>query len=110
DTDVDSHDDLPTVTRDRAALDAVELVPFRRAIDSGVSMLMTAHVRYPALDALPATLSRTILGDLLRAELGFTGIVVSDDLEMGALRSFGDVPEVAVAALRAGVDWLLVCK
>lgn len=111
DTGVDSHIDLPVVKRNRAALEAVELAPFRAAIAAQVPMLMTAHVRYPALDPeLPATLSPRILSDLLRADLGFTGVVVSDDLEMGALRSFGAVPDLAVAALGAGADWVLICN
>ena len=111
DTDVDSHLELPVVRRDRDALGAVELAPFRAAIAAGWPMLMTAHVRYTALDSeLPATLSRRILVDLLRGELGFAGVLVSDDLEMGALRRFGEVPDLAVAALAAGVDWALVCN
>jgi beta-N-acetylhexosaminidase len=109
DTDVDSHVDLPTVRRDRAGLDAIELLPFRAAIAAGVPMLMTAHVLCPALDASrPATLSPAILRDLLRAELGFHGVIVSDDLEMGAVRRHAAVEDAAVAALAAGVDWLLV--
>jgi beta-N-acetylhexosaminidase len=111
DTDRDSHAELPLVGRSRAELEAVELKPFRAAVAAGVPLLMTAHVLYPALDPLrPATLSRPILRDLLRRDLGFRGVVVSDDLEMGAIRSRGSVPEAAVEALRAGVDWLLVCN
>jgi beta-N-acetylhexosaminidase len=111
DTDRDSHSELPLVARNRAELEAVELKPFRAAVAAGVPMLMTAHVLYPALDPLrPATLSRPILHDLLRGEIGFRGVVVSDDLEMGAIRQHGAVPDAAVEALAAGVDWLLVCN
>jgi len=111
DTDRDSHTDLPVVNRSRAELEELELVPFRAAIAARIPMLMTAHVVYSALDpAHPATLSRSIVHGLLRAELGFQGVVVSDDLEMRAVSDRLPVPEAAVAALRAGVDWLLVCN
>lgn len=111
DTELDSHVDLPTVRRDRAGIDAVELLPFREAIRAGVPLLMTAHVLYPALDdAHPATFSRAILGDLLRLEMGFAGVIVSDDLEMGAVRRRMEVEDAAVTALAAGVDWALICN
>lgn len=111
DTDRDSHLELPVVGRSREQLEAVELVPFRAAIAAGIPMLMTAHVLYPALDPeRPATLSPTILRDLLRGELGYDGVIVSDDLEMRALSDDCPVAEAAVASLRAGCDWLLVCN
>jgi beta-N-acetylhexosaminidase len=110
DTNLDSHTDLPVVHRSRAQLEEVELPPFRAAIAAGAPLLMTAHVVYSALDPhQPATLSRSIVYDLLRKELGYAGVVVSDDLEMRAIRARLPVPDAAVAALRAGVDWLLVC-
>ncbi len=110
DTDRDSHAELPVVRRGRGDLAAVELPPFRAAIAANVEMLMTAHVMYPALDERnPATLSRPILQDLLRGELGFRGVVVSDDLEMRAISGRQAIPDAALASLRAGVDWLLVC-
>jgi beta-N-acetylhexosaminidase len=110
DTDRDSHVELPVVRKRRADLEATELVPFRAAIAAGVPLLMTAHVLYPALDERPATLSPRICRDLLRTELGFTGVLVSDDLAMQAVSGTAALPEVAVAALGAGVDWLLVCN
>lgn len=111
DTAQDSHLELPTVTRSRPQLERIELAPFRAAIDAAIPMLMSAHVRYLALDAdLPATLSRPILHDLLRRELAFPGVVISDDLEMRALRGAGSVADCAVYALQAGVDWALVCN
>jgi beta-N-acetylhexosaminidase len=111
DTAKDSHLELPVVDRPRAALERVELAPFRAAIAAGVPMLMTAHVLYPALDPdNPATLSRKILTDLLRAELGFDGVVASDDLEMRAIGEYRDIGSAAVATLRAGADALLVCQ
>jgi beta-N-acetylhexosaminidase len=109
-TDRDSHLEQPIVRRDRAALDAVELLPFRAAIAAAIPLLMTAHVLYPALDPdNPATLSPLILGGLLRRELGFGGVVVSDDLAMRAISDRMPVADAAVAALRAGVDCVLVC-
>ena len=111
DTDLDSHLELPRVARSRAALESTELPPFRAAIGAGIPLLMTAHVVYTALDPQrPATLSPPILRDLLRRELGFTGVVVSDDLEMRAVAAHHDIAEAALAALAAGVDWLLVCN
>jgi len=111
DTDRDSHLELPVVRRGVAALQATELAPFRAAIAAEIPMLMTAHVLYPALDRdRAATLSPAILHGLLRDELGFRGVVVSDDLDMRAVSDHAAVPEAAVASLRAGVDWLLLCN
>ncbi len=111
DTIADSHLELPVVRRSRAQLAEVELAPFREAIGAGIPMLMTAHVLYPALDsACAATLSSHILSDLLRGELGFAGVIVSDDLEMRAIADHSDVGAAAVATLRAGADMLLICE
>ncbi len=111
DTDRDSHTELPVAMRSRAALDSTELLPFRAAIAVGVPLLMTAHVVYPALDPhQPATLSRRTLQNLLRQEMGFAGVVVSDDLGMRAISAHWSIPEGAVAALQSGVDWVLICN
>jgi beta-N-acetylhexosaminidase len=111
DTEKDSHVELPTVRRSRAEIERTELVPFRAAIAARIPMLMTAHVLYPALDVdHPATVSRTILTDLLRTELGFEGVIVSDDLEMRAISDHGDIGAAAVASVAAGADALLVCQ
>lgn len=111
DTECDSHHVLPVVRRSRAALQEIELPPFAAAISSGVPLIMTAHVLYPSLDdRLPATLSPRIVQELLRGEFGFTGVIVSDDLQMGAISGSMALPDAAVTALRAGVDWLLVCN
>jgi beta-N-acetylhexosaminidase len=110
DTHQDSHDSLPEVERSRESLLATEIPPFAAAIAAGCSLVMTAHVAYPHLDpsGLPATLSRAILVDLLRGELGFQGVVCSDSLLMAGVRDqFASEGELAVAALNAGVDWLL---
>lgn len=110
DTTTDSHHVLPVVEADRVRLDAVELEPFRRAIRRGLPAIMTAHVRYPALDAeAPATLSRPILTDLLRNELGFQGVTLTDDMEMRAIFDHQTIGEASVRALRAGADMVLIC-
>jgi beta-N-acetylhexosaminidase len=110
DTTGDSHFVLPRVRRSRRDLEALELLPFRRAIAAGVPALMTAHVVYPALDRRPATLSSKICRDLLRRRLGFAGVLFSDDLEMNAVAGRTTPGRAAVAALRAGCDMLLVCQ
>jgi beta-N-acetylhexosaminidase len=110
DTDADSHHTLPHVDVDRDRLEQREWVPFVRAIADGVASIMTAHVVVDRLDPVPATRSRFLLRDVLRDDLGFRGVVVSDDLEMAG---FGD-PELigdhAVTSVRAGCDVLLVCR
>lgn len=111
DTSKDSHADLPFVEHDRARLDAVELPPFRAASHARVAALMTAHVVYRALDpGVPATLSRAVCTTLLRNELGFRGVLFSDDLEMRALSDRFGIEQSAVRAIRAGADALLVCS
>ena len=106
---VDSHVGLPIIDVDRARLDRVELPPFRAAIAAGVPAIMLAHLIVPALDAtpdLPASLSRRIATDLLRKELGFAGLAVTDDLEMGALATIGEAA-AGERALEAGADFVL---
>jgi beta-N-acetylhexosaminidase len=103
-TAVDSHEALATVAGDPAAA----LLPFRAAIAAGVCCVMTAHVVVPALDRVPATLSRRILTGLLRGELGFDGAVVTDGLEMGAVSGTVGLAEGAVRAVAAGADALCV--
>lgn len=110
DTELDSHLALPRVAHDAARLAAVELAPFR-ACRGRIPMIMTAHVVYPALEeGVPATLSRAVVTDLLRGELGYDGVVVSDDLEMKAVADHFGVEESAVRAIEAGCDLLLVCS
>ena len=110
-TVIDSHDDLPYDERDRATLEEVDLPPFQAAIAQEIELLMTAHVVYPALDPQqPASLSAIIMNDLLRQRLGFQGVIVSDDLEMGAIIRHSSVAAAAVQALSAGADLLLVCQ
>jgi beta-N-acetylhexosaminidase len=111
DTSADSHEELPVVRADRQTLLRRELLPFRRAARAGIPALMTAHVMYPALDrAVPATLSRKILHDLLRERLRFRGAVISDALEMKAIADRYGIGEAAVLAVTAGCDVVLVCR
>ena len=108
-TTTDSHTGLPKIEVDRATLDRIELPPFRAAIAAGVPAIMSAHIVVPSLDAtpeLPVTLSRPVMTDLVRGTLGFGGIVVTDDLEMGALKSVGEAA-AGLRALQAGADYLL---
>jgi len=109
----DPHTSLPTVQLDWSAMRHVHLVPFVEAIRVGVATLMSSHVCYPKLEPsshTPATFSVRLMRDLLRGELGFDGVVLSDDLEMGALREVCSVGEAAVRAVEAGHDALLVCS
>ena len=109
DTRADSHFDLPVVPHQRARLDAVELAPFAAAAAAGAEALMSAHVMFPALDpALPATLSRPILTGVLRGELRFGGLVVSDDLGMKAVADRWPIEEIVVTGLLAGIDHFLI--
>ncbi|MFH0809448.1 MAG: beta-N-acetylhexosaminidase [Pseudomonadota bacterium] len=111
DTPVDSHRRLPQIDHGPDRLRRVELVPYRAAIDAGVAAVMTTHILYRALDAtLPATLSPAVVTGLLRTELGFGGLVFSDDLQMGAIVDGWGLAEAAELALRAGCDQLLVCN
>ncbi len=111
DTRKDSHYELPVVNQSQERIDSVEVLPFRAAILSGVEMIMTAHVHYPALDATPnwpATLSKPILTGLLRQELGFRGIIITDAMNMKAITGLGESGQTAKSALLAGVDIILM--
>ena len=111
DTGTDSHLDLPVVGHARARLDAVEFVPFKAAVAAHIAGIMSAHGSFPTIDVtpgLPATLSAKVLTGLLRDELHFDGLVVTDSLEMGALGKSGyPAPRAAALALKAGADLLL---
>ena len=105
-TETDSHLELPVLATDLAGLREAELVPFRAAIAAGVQSIMTAHIAVPAVDERPATISRWHLHDLLRDELGFAGLVITDALEMKAISAAVGVERGAVLALAAGADAL----
>ncbi|OGR70953.1 MAG: hypothetical protein A2179_02740 [Elusimicrobia bacterium GWC2_63_65] len=107
----DSHKTLPEIAVSTAELYATHLAPFRAAAELGVPAIMTAHIRYPALDARnPATLSPAVLGGLLKRGLGYGGLVVTDSLDMNAITSRRSVRKAAAAALKAGADVLLIGK
>lgn len=108
DTAVDSHVSMPVVDKDLAQLQRVELPPFQAAIDAGVDAIMTAHVLFPAVvqDGKPATLSADVLDGLLRRQMVYDGLIVSDSLLMGALDNWSDTAGVAELAVAAGVDLL----
>jgi beta-glucosidase len=109
DTTADSHLELPVLPHSRERLEAIELPPFRQAIAAGVAAVMTAHLQLPALDAdRPATLSAPVLTDLLRRDLGFGGLVVTDALVMEAIAGRHGAGEAAVLALAAGADLVLM--
>ncbi len=106
----DSHHETPVDGRPLSALEASDLQPFRRLIENGLGGIMPAHVVYPAVDAKPAGFSEIWLKQILRRQLGFNGMIFSDDLSMEGARAAGDVVERALAAFRAGCDMVLVCN
>jgi beta-N-acetylhexosaminidase len=110
DTETDSHLALPIIRLDRARLDAIELVPFRAAIDAGVQGIMTAHIAVPSItgEAMPSTLSGRMLTDLLRSELGFEGIIFTDAMDMAAVNRLYPRGEAAVRAVLAGADVIVM--
>ena len=107
----DSHLTLPESSQTAERWRAVEFVPFREAIRAGVPSILVAHLICPALDPnAPSSLSRIVVSDILRGELGFDGVVVSDDMEMGAIVAQFDIGEAAVLFLDAGGDLILLCR
>lgn len=108
--ELDPHLVLPTVNRSRRSLIEEDLEPFRAAAAAGVAAIMTSHTIYPSLDPEhPATMSEKILTGMLRREMGYEGVIVTDDLEMGAIEKNQTVAGASVAAFRAGADLLLIC-
>jgi beta-N-acetylhexosaminidase len=111
DTATDSHLELPRIDHDWNRLERVELLPFRRAAAAGLPMIMTAHVVFAAIDPTrPATLSPQVMTGLLRDQLGYRGVIISDDLDMKAIAGQMGAGVAAVAAVRAGCDVLLLCN
>lgn len=111
DTDTDSHLSLPIINYDYARLDSVELVPFRAAIENGISSIMSAHIAFPKISSqknLPATMDSTVLDRILKDSLGFRGVVVTDGLEMQGISSNFSPGEAVIKALNAGVDMMLL--
>jgi beta-N-acetylhexosaminidase len=111
DTAEDSHTVLPTVNADRKRLDRVEIYPFKIAVESGVQAIMAAHLSLPALDPtpnVPSSLSKPILTGLLREELGFEGLIVTDAMGMGGVTTLYEPEEAALLAIKAGIDMILL--
>lgn len=111
DTDSDSHIDLPIVNHDYSRLDSVELIPFRSAIEAGITSVMTAHIAFPKISkepGIPGTLDRTILSEILTDSLSFDGLVVTDGLEMSGISSKYSAGQAVVKALHAGADIMLI--
>jgi beta-N-acetylhexosaminidase len=109
DTVRDSHLELPNA-QEKDPARAADLLPFRRAIAAGVPLIMTAHTLVPEWDSRPGTLSPVAIQTWLRRSLGFDGVVMTDDLEMGAIAARTRAPEAARQALMAGADLLLICE
>ncbi len=110
DTDLDSHSELPTINADLERLEKVELYPFRKAIEAGVSIIMSSHLHLPALDPtpnLPASLSPLILTELLRKKFGFKGLIITDAMDMGGITTYYSPEEAALNAVQAGADLIL---
>lgn len=108
DTEVDSHTDLPTLTFSRERLDTMELVPFKKLINDGVKMVMLGHLNIPSLDTITSSISYKVVTELLKNELGFKGIVVSDGLGMKGVAKDKTAAEVAYLVYKAGIDLLLM--
>ncbi|KAH9061951.1 glycoside hydrolase [Lactarius vividus] len=112
DTHIDSHIALPIISKDATSLAQNDLIPFRAASDAGVATIMVGHMALPAItdDTVPASLSHAVIGGLLRESLGYSGVVVTDCLEMEAVAAReGGVPAAAIDALRAGADIAMIC-
>lgn len=108
---VDPHFKLPYVTKSESDLRSQDVLPFQDAIAAEVASIMTSHTIYQYLDPEnPATLSKIILTNLLRNELGYDGVIITDDLEMGAIEKEGDLGLAALQAFKAGADLLLICQ
>jgi beta-N-acetylhexosaminidase len=109
-TAVDSHHGLPVVNYDLADLRRRELLPFKATIDAGARLVMTSHILFPKIDPdIPATMSRRIVNDVLRGELGFDGVVITDDIGMGAVRDMFARPETVERMMNATTDLIDIC-
>ncbi len=110
DTSVDSHVGLPTIHKDISELEQCELIPFQRVIEAGIPAVMTTHIMFPKIEEnnIPATMSHKIITGLLKEKLGFRGLVVSDCMEMSAIKKYYGTVEGCLQAIRAGVDLIFI--
>jgi beta-N-acetylhexosaminidase len=109
-TVLDSHEDLPDLEIDSETLEASDLIPFEAALEADVSGIMLSHIRYTGIDPLwPASLSVAVAHDLLRQQMGYAGLVLTDDLDMGAIAKHYQLPDIVGQCLAATVDLLLIC-
>ncbi|WP_274363637.1 beta-N-acetylhexosaminidase [Paenibacillus thermotolerans] len=109
DTSVDSHLELPIVNKSLKELKKLELIPFERAIEQGADVVMVAHILLPELDETnPASMSKAVMTDLLRKQVGFTGVIITDDMAMGAITEHFDIGKAAVESVKAGSDIILM--
>ncbi|MEE9363721.1 MAG: glycoside hydrolase family 3 N-terminal domain-containing protein [Cellulophaga sp.] len=110
-TSTDSHSGIPKVTRSLQEIEAIDLLPFKAAIEADVDLIMTAHIIYDALDPKnPATLSSKILKGYLREKLGFKGVIITDSFNMGAIQESYDPSEAAIATILAGADMIMLAE
>ena len=110
DTHADSHLELPVLDHDMKRLEETELLPFKSAIAANVASIMTAHILLPQIDDVPATLSQRLLTDVLRNQLKYNGLIISDDLEMRGISDHYALQDILVKGLHAGVDLFLICS
>jgi beta-N-acetylhexosaminidase len=109
-TILDSHHELPTLDSPLAEMEAYDLIPFRKAIENRAAGIMLSHIRYSGIDPdWPASLSKKIAGDLLREQFGYSGLVITDDLDMGAIAKHYDINTIIQQLMRANVDIALIC-
>lgn len=110
DTSMDSHVNLPIVNKSMEELESMELIPFIRAIEEDVDMIMVAHILYPAIDKeYPSTMSQKVIQNLLRDQLGYKGVIVSDDMTMGAIVENYSLEEASLRFIKSGGDIALIC-
>ena len=110
DTSLDSHERLPSVNSDMKRLESFELIPFVQAINNKADMVMVAHILLPKIDPkYPASMSEIIITDILRKDLNFDGVVITDDITMGAITNNYNIRDAAIKSVNAGIDIILVC-
>lgn len=109
DTSVDSHLELPTVNKSLAELEELELIPFQAAVENGADVVMAAHILLPKIDPdYPTSMSKVVLTDMLRKQLGFNGVIITDDMTMGAIADNYSIAQAALQSVKAGSDIILV--